>query len=31
MPDIDPAYRQRVIDLARQLREEHETTQRTAG
>ena len=31
MPDIDPAYRQRVVDLARQLRDEHETKQRTAG
>ncbi len=34
MPDIDPAYRQRVVDLARQLREEreeHETKKRSAG
>jgi hypothetical protein len=31
MPDIDPAYRQRVNELARHLREEHETRTRTAG
>ncbi len=31
MPDVDPAYRQRVTELARQLRDEHREAEKKAA